>query len=77
MNFEVVGDITEVETIAVGTSIRELRPSGVPMGPVAGGSARATHKCGSRMVRSIRKVHWYEAHGVSRVEMEIKRFLDD
>jgi len=24
MNFEVVGDITEVETFAVGTSIREL-----------------------------------------------------
>jgi len=23
------------------------------------------------------EVHWYEAHGIGRVEMKIKRFLDE
>jgi hypothetical protein len=78
MNFEVVGDITEVETFAVGTSIREL-----PRLRRAYGSGRWRKRKGIAPVRlgdgSVYRaeIHWYEAHGIGRVEMKIKRFLDE
>jgi hypothetical protein len=78
MNFEVGGDITEVETFAVKTSIRELpRLRGVY------GAGRWRKRKGVAQVRledgSVcrAEVHWYEAHGIGRVEVKIKRFLDD
>ena len=78
MNFEVVGDIAEVETFAVGASIRELprlrRDHGAGRWRKRKGIARVQLDDGS-IYRA--EVHWYEAHGVGRVEMKIKRFLDD
>ena len=47
MNFEVVGDITEVETFAVGTSIREL-----PRLRRAYGAGRWRKRKGNAQVRS-------------------------
>jgi hypothetical protein len=78
MNFEVMGDITEVETFAVGSSIREL-----PRLRRAHGAGRWQKRKGIAQVRledgTIYRVevHWCEAHGIGRVEMKIKRFLDD
>ncbi len=76
--FEVVGDITEVETFAVGGSIREL-----PRLRRAYGGTRWRKRKGEARVRLAdgstcrTEVHWYEAHGIGRVELKIKRFLDD
>lgn len=78
MNFEVVGDITDVETFAVGSSIREL-----PRLRRAYGAGRWRKRKGIAQVRledgstHRAEVHWYEAHGIGRVEVKIKRFLDD
>ena len=78
MNFEIVGDITEAETFAVGSSIREL-----PRLRRAHGAGRRRKRKGIARVRledgtTLRaEVHWYEAHGFGRVEIRIKRFLDD
>ena len=78
MNFEIVGDITGIETFAVGGSIREL-----PRLRKAYGPGRWRKRKGVAQVRladgSVRKaeVHWYEAHGVGRKEMKIKRFLGE
>lgn len=78
MNFEVVGDIMDVETFAVGSSIREL-----PRLRRAHGAGRWRKRRGIAQVRledgSVYRaeVHWYEAHGIGRVEVKIKRFLDD
>ncbi len=78
MDFEVVGDITDVETFAVGASIREL-----PRLRRVYGGGRWRKRKGTATVRladgsALRaEVHWYEAHGIGRVEMKIKRFLDD
>jgi len=78
MNFEVVGDVTEVETFAVGLSIREL-----PRLRRAYGAGRWRKRKGIAQVRLEddtiyrAEVHWYETHGPGRVEMKIKRFLDD
>lgn len=78
MDFEVVGDITDVETFATGSSIRELprlrRAYGAGRWRKREGIARVRLEDGSTFRA---EVHWYEAHGIGRVEMKIKRFLDE
>jgi hypothetical protein len=77
MYFEVVGPITSIERIAVGTSIRHLsrlrrrygrgrwrKLKGIAMVRLADGASRRA------------EIHWYEAHGVGRVRYKIKRFVD-
>ena len=77
MDFEVVGEIVQVETIAASSSIREL-----PRLRRVYGSARWRKRKGVALVRladdSVCKaeVHWYEAHGIGRKELKIKQFLD-
>ncbi len=77
MYVEVVGEIGDVETIARGRGIRDLarlrkrygaarwrKLKGVAVVRLPGGRTRRA------------EVHWYEAHGVGRVRMKIKRFID-
>jgi hypothetical protein len=77
MDFELVGDVTEIETIAVSLSIRERDALKKRYG-----GRRWRKLKGEGLVRllsgKVRKaeVHWYEAHGVGRRKMKIKRFLD-
>ena len=76
-DFEIIGQITETETIAVGSSIREL-----PELRARFGCGRWRKRKGVADVRlsdgTIRfaEVHWYEAHGIGKVRMKIKRYLD-
>jgi hypothetical protein len=75
--FRVVGQVRDVETIAVGRSIREL-----PRLRKIYGGTRWRKLKGIATVeladgrRSLAEVHWYEAHGIGRHEMKIKRFLE-
>jgi hypothetical protein len=77
MNFDIIGEITEVETIAVSGSIHIL-----PVLRRRFGNARWRKRKGFATVRladgTIRRaeVHWFEAHGIGRRLMRIKRFLD-
>ena len=77
MHFEIVGDIAQVETIAVGRRIRELarlqKMYGKGRWRKLKGIARIRLPSGS-----IRKaeLHWYEAHGIGRKEIKRKRYLD-
>ena len=77
MHLEIVGPIERVETIAVGGRIRDvmrLRPlfgegrwrklKGIARVRIAGGRLRTA------------EVHCYNAHGIGRKKMRIKRFLD-
>jgi hypothetical protein len=77
MDFEILGEITDVETFAVGSSIRELPRLRRVYGPgrwrKRKGVANARLADGT-VIRA--EVHWYEAHGIGRKEMKIKRFLD-
>jgi hypothetical protein len=77
MYFEILGDITDVETFAIGSSIREaarLRKFY--------GRGRWRKRKGIARVRlqdgevRIAEVHWYEAHGIGRQEFKIKRYVD-
>ena len=78
MNFEIVGEIEGVETVAVGRSIRELPRLRKIYGP-----GRWRKRKGFAVVRlpnGIEKqaeLHWYEATGVGRKEFKIKQFLEN
>jgi hypothetical protein len=78
MKFEVVGEITAVETFAISSSIREM-----PRLRRVYGSGRWRKRKGIAQVRLENgslyraEIHWYEAHGIGRVETKIKRFLDE
>lgn len=77
MEFELVGDISRVEVIAVGRSIRELADLKAQFG-----GRRWRKLKGIGVVRledaSLYRaeLHWYEAHGVGRKKLKIKRLLD-
>lgn len=77
MYFEIVGPITNVETIAVGRSIRQLSRLRRRYGQ---GRWRKLKGIGTVHIASgeLRRaeIHWYEAHGIGRVRHKIKRFLD-
>jgi len=77
MNFEIAGQIAAVETIAVGRRIRLL-----PLLRKRYGPGRWRKLKGTAPVRlddgtiRLAEVHWFEAHGIGRRIMRIKRFLD-
>ncbi len=77
MDFELIGEISEVETIALNLVIRENADLKARYG---GRRWRKLKGVGSiRLANgSIRRaeVHWYEAHGVGKRKMKIKRLLD-
>lgn len=77
MQFEIVGSIADVQTIAVGGRIRDImrlrrqfgegrwrKLKGIAHVRIAGGETREA------------ELHWYEAHGIGRRKMKIKRFLE-
>ena len=76
-DFGIVGQIRETETIAIGSSIRQLTELRVRFG-----SGRWRKRKGVANVRlsdgtiRLAEVHWYEAHGIGKVRMKIKRYLD-
>jgi hypothetical protein len=77
MQFEEIWGITDAETIAFKSSIRELDR----LRKLHGGWRWMKRK-GFATVRlfdgTIHKaeVHWYEAHGIGKKEIKIKRLLD-
>lgn len=77
MNFDIVGEITQIQTISVSRAIRDL----VRLRKVYG-KGRWRKLKGIALVRlrtgRLRKaeLHWYEAHGIGRKEIKRKRYLD-
>jgi hypothetical protein len=76
MYFEIVGDISEVETFATGSGIREIarlrRVYGRGRWRKRKGIARVRLEGGSVY---LAEVHWYEAAGIGRKEFKIKHLL--
>ncbi len=78
MKFEIVSGITEIETIAVGHSIRVLSLLNKRYGKGRWRKKKgvATVKLMDGSFRSA-EIHWYEAHGIGRKDIKIKfPFLD-
>jgi hypothetical protein len=78
VNWELVGPISEVETIAVGNAIRDLVGLGAQYGP---GRWRKLKGIGTVRVENgdlyRAEQHWYEAHGVGRRIMRLKRLIEE
>ena len=76
MWFKIIGEIRHVESIAAGRTIREH----TRLRKIHGGKRWRKLK-GVATVElpdgtiALAEVHWYEAHGVGRREMKIKRLL--
>jgi len=75
--FDILGAIIDIETFARGPSIRELprlrkfygrgswrKRKGIANVRLPNGTIRAA------------ELHWYEASGIGKKEMKIKRFVD-
>jgi hypothetical protein len=77
MYFEIIGEIENIEIIAVGGRIHDIM--------------RLRKQCGDARWRKVKgfarvrlqngricnaELHWYEAHGIGRKKMKIKRTLD-
>lgn len=75
--FEIVSEITDIEVIAIGNSIRDLarlrklygdgrwrKMKGIAVIQLSNGRLRKA------------ELHWYEAHSVGRKEYKRKRYLE-
>ncbi len=77
MAFEIIGEITDIEAIAVGNSIRDVVRLRETYGPGRWRKMKgvATVRLASGRIR-VAELHWYEAHGIGRKEIKRKRYLD-
>ena len=77
VGFEIVGAITSIEVIAVNRHIRYLgglrKQYGKGRWRKLKGVAKVRLSDGSLRVAEL---HWYEAHGIGRRRLKIKRFID-
>ena len=77
MDFHLLGEIRDIEPIATNLSIRERKDLRIRYG-----GRRWRKLKGVALIRfpngevRLAELHWYEAHGVGRRKMKIKRVLD-
>ena len=76
MYFEIVSEITEIEIIAAGSSIREIKRLRRQFGRGRWRKLKgfALVKLPSGTIRRV-ELHWYEAHGIGKKKIKIKRYL--
>jgi hypothetical protein len=78
MHFEIIGEITHVETFATGTAIREIERLRRQYG-----KGRWRKRKGIARVRLFdgtvhrAEVHWYEATGIGKREFKIKQLMEE
>jgi hypothetical protein len=77
MHFEIIDEIKSIETIAVAGKIRDImrlrKQYGLGRWRKMKGVAKVRLQSGS--IREA-ELHWYEAHGIGRKKLKIKRILD-
>jgi hypothetical protein len=77
MLFEIAGPISQIEMIATGSAIREIGRLRKIYG-----AGRWRKLKGIAMIRlpegntALAELHWYEANGIGKRELKIKRLLD-
>ena len=76
MEFEITSKIVNIELIAKGHGIRDLTRLNKTYGRgnwrKLKGHANIRLKNG---IMRVAEVHWYEAHGIGKVEMKRKRYV--
>jgi hypothetical protein len=76
MDFKVKGEIREIETIAVGRGIKNLKRLNKIYGKANWRKLKGLCqvKLADNTILEV-EVHWYEGHGVGKRELKIKRYL--
>ena len=76
MHFEIIGKIENIEIIAKGQGIRDLKRLCKMYGK---GNWRKLKGIATIKLRNgknkIAELHWYEAHGIGKIEIKRKRYL--
>ena len=76
-DFEILGDIVHVQTIAVGPAIRDLKRLQKMYGKGRWQKLKGTANVRLRSGRVCTvELHWYEAHGYGRKEIKRKLYFD-
>ncbi len=78
MDFEIVSEITQIETIAVGAGVRDRKRLRRLYGTGRWRKLKgvASVRLLSGKIRTA-EIHWYEAHGIGKREFKLKLpFLD-
>jgi len=77
VEFEIIGEIREIEIIAVGKSVRDRsrlrRKYGTGRWRKLKGIAHVRLRSGRIRMAEL---HWYEAHGIGKKDIKRKRYLD-
>ena len=78
MSFKILSPISEVQTIATGTAIRERKRLRKMHGKGRWRKleGNATVRLSDGTIRQA-EVHWYQAHGIGAKEYKIKRILQE
>ena len=77
MYFEIIGNIENIETVAVGGRIRDIMRLRKQHGPGRWRKLKGTAKVRLKSGKiCLAELHWYEAHGIGRKKMKIKHLLD-
>ncbi len=77
LDFDILEEIANVETIAAGKRIRELARLEKQYGSGRWRKMKGEAKIRLRNGRVVRvELHWYEAHGIGRKEFKRKRYLE-
>jgi hypothetical protein len=76
MHFKIIGAIRNIESIATGSGIRNIKRLNRIYGKTnwrkLKGTCRVRLSDGTIMEA---EVHWYEGHGIGKKEIKIKRYL--
>lgn len=78
MNFQLIGSIANAEAIATGPSlrVRSYLRRAYGRGRWRKMKGIATVRLPNGAVRRV-ELHWYEAHGIGKKDMKIKRYLEE
>ena len=77
MSFKILGPIADVETIASGSKIREIRRLRKLYGRGRWRKVKGSANVGlPDGTMCLAEIHWHEAHGIGAKEFKIKRILE-
>ena len=76
-DFKPAGELRDIKIIAIGQQIRESPILRKRFGRGRRGKLKGVADVALRDGRiRLAEVHWYEAHGIGKVRMKIKQYLD-
>lgn len=77
MYFEIISEIGNIETIAIGGRIKDIMRLRKKHGSAKWRKLKGVAKVRLQSGRICNaEVHWYEAHGIGRKKLKIKKLLD-